>query len=164
MPEQIPDRSPSVTAIHSSFGGGAARSQLQRRHLDRERNRNSPIAHIVASALMAFESATPSLPLPQSVAMARRAASISTAEVHAKLKRGLSALATIASTSPFVGLFGTAIGILDAFKGCIGSRAMCLAMTAGAIAEALITTALGMLVAVPAVWCYNSLRDTLRSL
>ena len=113
---------------------------------------------------MAFESATPSLPLTQSVAMARRAASISTAEVHAKLKRGLSALATIASTSPFVGLFGTAIGILDAFKGCIGSRAMCLAMTAGAIAEALITTALGMLVAVPAVWCYNSLRDTLRSL
>ena len=40
---------------------------------------------------------------------------------------------------------------------------MCLAMTAGAIAEALITTALGMLVAVPAVWCYNSLRDTLEA-
>ncbi len=71
------------------------------------------------------------------------------------MKRGLSALATIGSTAPFVGLFGTVIGILNAFKGIASSHATGLSAVAGGIAEALVTTAFGLLVAVPAVWAYN---------
>src|SRR5229473_693022 len=77
------------------------------------------------------------------------------ATVHAEMKRGLSALATIGSTAPFVGLFGTVVGILNAFKGIEQSKATGLSAVAGGIAEALVTTALGLLVAVPAVWAYN---------
>src|SRR5208337_820459 len=61
----------------------------------------------------------------------------SVAIVHAEMKRGLSALATIGSTAPFVGLFGTVVGILNAFKGIEQQKAF------------------GLLVAVPAVWAYN---------
>jgi biopolymer transport protein ExbB/biopolymer transport protein TolQ len=75
--------------------------------------------------------------------------------VHAEMKRGLSALATIGSTAPFVGLFGTVVGILNAFKGIANSKATGLSAVAGGIAEALVTTAFGLLVAVPAVWAYN---------
>jgi biopolymer transport protein ExbB/biopolymer transport protein TolQ len=71
------------------------------------------------------------------------------------MKRGLSGLATIGSTAPFVGLFGTVVGIINAFKGIESSKASGLSAVAGGISEALVTTALGLLVAVPAVWAYN---------
>src|ERR1700738_1951589 len=86
---------------------------------------------------------------------AKRGLERSVAIVHAEMKRGLSALATIGSTAPFVGLFGTVVGILNAFKGIEQSKATGLSAVAGGIAEALVTTALGLLVAVPAVWAYN---------
>ncbi len=71
------------------------------------------------------------------------------------MKRGLAVLATIGSTAPFVGLFGTTFGIIDAFEkmGMTGSGGI-TAISQG-IAEALITTAFGLFVAVPAVWAYN---------
>src|SRR5216683_854533 len=86
---------------------------------------------------------------------AKRGLERSVAIVHAEMKRGLSALATIGSTAPFVGLFGTVIGILNAFKGIETNKATGLSAVAGGIAEALVTTAFGLLVAVPAVWAYN---------
>jgi biopolymer transport protein ExbB/TolQ len=74
---------------------------------------------------------------------------------QSNLRRGLSLLATIGSTAPFVGLFGTTFGIIDAFKsvGVTGSTGFGAISTG--IAEALVTTAFGLLVAVPAVWAYN---------
>src|SRR5216684_980894 len=86
---------------------------------------------------------------------AKRGLERSVAIVHAEMKRGLSALATIGSTAPFVGLFGTVVGILNAFKGIAANKATGLSAVAGGIAEALVTTAFGLLVAVPAVWAYN---------
>jgi biopolymer transport protein ExbB len=74
--------------------------------------------------------------------------------VHLQLKRGLNGLATIGATAPFVGLFGTVIGIVDSFKGFGASRATVISATAGGISEALVTTGLGLLVAVPSVWAY----------
>jgi biopolymer transport protein ExbB/biopolymer transport protein TolQ len=71
------------------------------------------------------------------------------------MKRGLAGLATIGSTAPFVGLFGTVVGIINAFKGISAQKATGLSAVAGGIAEALVTTAIGLLVAVPAVWAYN---------
>src|SRR5271167_899008 len=77
--------------------------------------------------------------------------------VHAELKRGLGGLATIGSTAPFVGLFGTVVGILNAFNGIAKEKATGLAAVAGGISEALVTTAVGLFVAIPAVMMFNYL-------
>ena len=71
------------------------------------------------------------------------------------LKRGLAVLATVGATAPFVGLLGTTIGIINAFQGMSKSGSGGLAALGGGISEALATTALGLLVAIPAVWAYN---------
>jgi biopolymer transport protein ExbB/TolQ len=73
---------------------------------------------------------------------------------HQNLKRGLSALATIGSTAPFVGLFGTVFGLINGLRG-MGERFTVIRFIAGWIAEALISTGLGLLVAVPCVWAFN---------
>ena len=71
-------------------------------------------------------------------------------------KRGLGIMATVGSTAPFVGLLGTCMGIVASFEAMSSQGASGgLAGIAGGIAEALITTALGLLVAIPAVWFYN---------
>jgi len=85
-----------------------------------------------------------------------RSMECSITRTHQDLKQGLNALATIGSTAPFVGLFGTVIGIIHTFT-LSGSSAPAnwLSYRAAGIAEALITTSLGLLVAVPAVWAFN---------
>jgi biopolymer transport protein ExbB len=71
------------------------------------------------------------------------------------IKRGLGVLATTGSTAPFVGLLGTTMGIVNAFTGMAASGGGGLGAISAGIAEALITTAFGLLVAIPAVWMYN---------
>ncbi len=97
------------------------------------------------------------------IQLTERAMHRSSADVHLEMKRGLSGLATIASTAPLVGLFGTVIGILDAFKGCIGQKWFCTVIVIDGTCEALVTTALGLLVAIPAVWYYNYLSNKLEA-
>jgi biopolymer transport protein ExbB/biopolymer transport protein TolQ len=76
--------------------------------------------------------------------------------ITSELKRGLGILATTGATAPFVGLLGTTMGIVNAFQGMAASGGSgSLAAITGGIAEALITTAFGLLVAIPAVWLYN---------
>jgi biopolymer transport protein ExbB/biopolymer transport protein TolQ len=76
--------------------------------------------------------------------------------VSAELKRGLGLLATTGATAPFVGLLGTVMGIVNAFTGMAASGGGgSLASVSAGIAEALITTAFGLIVAIPAVWLYN---------
>ena len=73
-----------------------------------------------------------------------------------ELKRGLGVLATVGATAPFVGLLGTTMGIVNAFTGMsAGGGSGGLAAVSAGIAEALITTAFGLMVAIPAVWLYN---------
>lgn len=72
-----------------------------------------------------------------------------------QLKRGLALLATVGSTAPFVGLLGTVFGIINAFKGMATSGTGGITAIATGIAEALIATGFGLLVAIPAVWFYN---------
>jgi biopolymer transport protein ExbB/biopolymer transport protein TolQ len=71
------------------------------------------------------------------------------------LKRGLAVLATVGSTAPFVGLLGTTMGIVNAFTGMASSGSGGLSAISAGIAEALITTAFGLMVAIPAVWMFN---------
>lgn len=120
-----------------------------------ERNKKSHIAKVVATGLSEFQSASSQVAEQEVVDAAKRGLERSVAIVHAELKRGLSGLATIGSTAPFVGLFGTVIGIINAFKGISQEKATGLAAVAGGIAEALVTTAIGLFVAVPAVWAFN---------
>ncbi len=120
-----------------------------------ERNKKSHIAKVVATGLSEFQSASAQVSETEVIDAAKRGLERSVAIVHAEMKRGLSALATIGSTSPFVGLFGTVVGIINAFKGIQAEKATGLSAVAGGIAEALVTTAFGLLVAIPAVWAYN---------
>jgi len=76
------------------------------------------------------------------------------ARTVAELKENLGVLATIGATAPFVGLFGTVIGIMHAFQKMATSGGGIASVSAG-IAEALVTTAIGLGVAIPAVWAYN---------
>ncbi|HEX9761341.1 MAG TPA: MotA/TolQ/ExbB proton channel family protein [Candidatus Acidoferrales bacterium] len=120
-----------------------------------ERNKKSHIAKVVATGLSEFQSASAQVSEEEVIEAAKRGLERSVAIVHAEMKRGLSGLATIGSTAPFVGLFGTVVGIINAFKGIAEQKATGLAAVAGGIAEALVATALGLGVAIPAVWAYN---------
>ncbi len=71
------------------------------------------------------------------------------------MKRGLGVLATVGATAPFVGLLGTTMGIVNSFTGMATSGAGGISAIAAGVAEALITTAFGIGVAIPAVWAYN---------
>lgn len=95
------------------------------------------------------------------VEMVSRALDRSTARTLTDMKKGLGALATIGSTAPFIGLFGTVVGIVHAFQGIAESGSGGVAAVSGGIAEALIATALGILVAIPAVMAFNYFVATL---
>lgn len=122
-----------------------------------EVNKRSHIANIVAAGLLDFQAAPEGMPEQQVIEGVQRSLERSSAETTEELKRGLSGLATIAATAPFVGLFGTVIGILNAFRSIDIAHATAIKVIAGSISEALLTTAIGLSVAVPAVWCYNLL-------
>jgi biopolymer transport protein ExbB len=73
----------------------------------------------------------------------------------ANLKKGLALVATTGSTAPFVGLLGTVVGIINSFQGLSADGGGGLSSVAGGISEALVATAVGLLVAIPAVMAYN---------
>ena len=121
-----------------------------------DRNKKSHLAKVVAAGLQEFKAHGESTELPgEELEASRRALERAEAIVHAELKRGLSGLATIGSTAPFVGLFGTVVGILNAFRQIAASKSSGIGTVAGGISEALVTTAFGLLVAIPAVMTFN---------
>jgi len=85
----------------------------------------------------------------------QRSLDMASALTAAEMKKGLGGLATIGSTAPFIGLFGTVMGIVNAFTGMATSGSGGIAAVSAGIAEALITTAFGLLVAIPAVMAFN---------
>ncbi|NJD31669.1 MAG: protein TolQ [Gammaproteobacteria bacterium] len=89
----------------------------------------------------------------------RRAMKVAQLRETDRLEQNLSTLATIGSTSPYVGLFGTVWGIMSAFQGLGNVQQATLAVVAPAIAEALIATAMGLFAAIPAVVAYNRYAD-----
>jgi biopolymer transport protein ExbB/biopolymer transport protein TolQ len=102
-----------------------------------------------------FQGATGETDKDAALDAAKRAMQRATAVNLADLKKGLSFLATTGATAPFVGLFGTTIGIINAFAGMSLTGSGGIGAIAGGISEALVTTALGLLVAIVAVWAYN---------
>jgi biopolymer transport protein ExbB/biopolymer transport protein TolQ len=121
-----------------------------------ERHKKSHLAKVVTAGLQEFQAHQESSEIPgEEIEASKRALERAQAIVHAELKRGLSGLATIGSTAPFVGLFGTVVGIINAFSGISQEKSTGLAAVAGGISEALVATAIGLFVAIPAVWMYN---------
>jgi biopolymer transport protein ExbB/biopolymer transport protein TolQ len=87
----------------------------------------------------------------------RRAIQRASALTASDLKRMVPALATIGATAPFVGLLGTVVGVINAFNGIAATGSGGIGAVSAGISEALVETALGLLVAIPAVWFYNYL-------
>ena len=121
-----------------------------------DRSKKSHLAEVVTAGLQEFRSfGSGGNITPEQVESSKRALERSEAIVHAKLKRGLGGLATIGSTAPFIGLFGTVVGILNAFQQIATQKTSGIGAVAGGISEALVTTAFGLLVAIPAVMTFN---------
>jgi len=121
-----------------------------------ERNKKSHLAKVVTAGLQEFKAHGDSTEIPgEQIEASKRALERAEAIVHAELKRGLGGLATIGSTAPFVGLFGTVVGILNAFQQIATQKTSGIGAVAGGISEALVTTAFGLLVAIPAVMAFN---------
>jgi biopolymer transport protein ExbB len=87
----------------------------------------------------------------------RRAIQRASALVATDLKKGMAVLATIGSTAVFVGLLATTLGVINAFQGIATTGSGGLGAVSGGISEALVGTAVGLFVAIPAVWFYNYL-------
>ncbi len=99
------------------------------------------------------------VPADQLLEGARRAMRVAQLKEIDRLEQGLATLATVGSTSPYVGLFGTVWGIMSAFSGLGNVQQATLAMVAPGISEALVATAIGLFAAIPAVVAFNRYAD-----
>ena len=143
-------------AFAPAVAGALRESKLDEAVKIADRFNKSHLAKVVVAGLQEFKAHQTSTEIPgEEIEASRRALERAEAIVHAELKRGVSGLATIGSTAPFVGLFGTVVGIMDAFTTIGTSKSTGIGAVAGGISEALITTAVGLFVAIPAVWMFN---------
>lgn len=124
----------------------------------------SPFCRIFDEVYETYRRQTGGFGAPRNSAALERSAQIASSEALTDMERRLPWLATIASASPFVGLFGTIMGIVDAFHGLGTAGAATLRAVAPGVSEALITTAAGLVVAVPALVAYNQFTATLREM
>jgi len=126
----------------------------------------SHLARVVSAGLQSFqyESQTSPLSAPEVVEAATRAVERATLLTTSDLKRGIGSLATIATITPFIGLFGTVIGIINAFTGMALAGSGGIGAVSAGIAEALVATAFGLGVAIPAAWMFNYFTNKLERL
>jgi biopolymer transport protein ExbB len=122
--------------------------------------RYSHLAKVVLAGLQEYQfqqETGGSLSREDLVDTVRRAIQRASALTANDLKKGVASLATIGATAPFVGLLGTVVGIITAFQGIAATGSGGLGAVSAGISEALVETALGLVVAIPAVWFYNYL-------
>ncbi|MGC9223803.1 MAG: MotA/TolQ/ExbB proton channel family protein [Terracidiphilus sp.] len=122
----------------------------------------SPLAQVFEDVYETYRRVTGGSGPPRSLTPLERTAQTAANEAVTALERRMTWLATIGSVSPFVGLFGTVMGVVDAFHGLGQAGTATLRAVAPGIAEALITTAAGLFVAVPAVVAYNQFTSRIR--
>jgi biopolymer transport protein TolQ len=122
----------------------------------------SPLAQVFDEVYETYKRQTGGSGPPRNITPLERSAQTAGSEAVTGLERRMTWLATIAATSPFVGLFGTVMGVVDAFMGLGTAGAATLRAVAPGISEALITTAAGLFVAVPAVVAYNQFTARIR--
>lgn len=122
----------------------------------------SPLAQVFEDVYETYKRQTGGSGPPRNLNTLERSAQTAASTAITSLERRMTWLATIASASPFVGLFGTVMGVIDAFQGLGTEGAATLRAVAPGISEALITTAAGLFVAVPAVVAYNQFSARIR--
>ena len=127
---------------------------------------HSHLARVVAAGLSTFERkrAKGLRTNAEILEAAERALERSTLLTTADLRRGIGSLATIATTAPFIGLFGTVVGIMHAFQSIGQAGGGGFNTVSQGIAEALATTAFGLVVAIPAAWMFNYLTQRIERL
>jgi biopolymer transport protein ExbB/TolQ len=126
----------------------------------KKENKGSHLARVTAAGIKEFlEGKEANLSLEEQIETAQRGCERASTIFTQELKRGLNTLATIATSAPFIGLFGTIAGIINAFRGMALTGSGGIGAVAGGIAEALVTTAFGIGVAIIALWCYSSLNS-----
>jgi biopolymer transport protein ExbB/TolQ len=124
----------------------------------KKENKGSHLARVTGAGIKEFlEGQQANLNLEEQIETAQRGCERASNIFQQELKRGLNTLATIATSSPFIGLFGTIFGIINAFRGMAVTGSGGIGAVSQGIAEALITTAVGIGVAIIALWCYNFL-------
>ena len=136
--------------LHAAPGLAEAGQTLARRR--------DPVAVMVRAVAEELDRSAPALPQAGGDGVKERAASLVErleGQASARIRRGTGLLATIGSTAPFVGLFGTVWGIMNSFIGIAETKTTNLAVVAPGIAEALLATAIGLVAAIPAVVIYN---------
>jgi biopolymer transport protein ExbB/TolQ len=122
--------------------------------IDAKAHKRSHVAALFKRVLSNLDLASRK-PSGEDIAAAESLLELNGLEQLAYYRRGLGVMATVGSTAPFVGLLGTTMGVVTAFTGMAEAGAGGLGAISAGIAEALITTAFGLLVAIPAVWLYN---------
>jgi biopolymer transport protein TolQ len=124
--------------------------------------KSSPLAQVFEDVYEAYKRQTGGSGPPRNITYLERSAQTAASEAVSLLERRMTWLATIASTTVYVGLFGTVVGIIDAFHGLGTAGAATLRAVAPGISEALITTAAGLFVAIPALIAYNQFTARIR--
>jgi biopolymer transport protein TolQ len=122
----------------------------------------SPLAQVFEDVYETYKRVTGGSGPPKNLAPLERTAQTAASQAVTAMEQRMTWLATIGSVSPFVGLFGTVMGVVDAFHGIGVAGGGSLKAVAPGIAEALITTAAGLFVAVPAVVAYNQFTARIR--
>ncbi|MEO1091087.1 MAG: protein TolQ [Pseudomonadota bacterium] len=145
-----------AAGFERAFWGGADLREL----FDRASGERHPIAAMYTAGYEEWESAKPATDAMERGNLVRRVSTVMRLTLEREtshLERNVGSLATIGSTAPFVGLFGTVWGIMNSFQSIALTRNTTLAVVAPGIAEALLATALGLVAAIPAVIFYNRL-------
>jgi biopolymer transport protein ExbB len=119
-------------------------------------HQKSYVAQVVAAGILEYDGVRQKGGDPvASLELVTSALRDSMSETLIQLKQGLGFLATMGSTAPFIGLFGTVVGIINAFRNIAATGSGGMSVVSGGIAEALVSTALGIFVAIPAVVAFN---------
>jgi len=142
-------------AFKSVFGKSIRAGEIQNVIDAARKNQRSYMAQVVSAGLTEYESRETGSNPGDSLEVVTTALDNAKEEALIEMKRGLGFLATIGSTAPFIGLFGTVVGIINAFRGIAANGSGGMAAVSGGIAEALVATALGIFVAIPAVVAFN---------
>ena len=146
--------------FEDEFWSGGDLTAMYRR-LEAHKGKSSGVASIFESGFREFGRMRQhgAIGSDQIIEGSRRAMRAALLKETDRLEKSLSMLATIGSTSPYVGLFGTVWGIMSAFHGLGGAAQVTLAQVAPGISEALVATAMGLFAAIPAVIFYNRYAD-----
>ncbi len=139
----------------SVFGKSLRAGELQNVIDAARKNQRSYMAQVVSAGIIEYEARETGSDRDDSLDVVTTALDNAKEEALIEMKRGLGLLATIGSTAPFIGLFGTVVGIINAFRGISANGSGGMAAVSGGIAEALVATALGIFVAIPAVVAFN---------